>query len=81
MYVAQLNFNTAAPRLPTPTSNWFASDFEKILSEVVLLNPPAGRSREDLLPGECFHDVAQNPRSASSIGATQVNDHQRPRIT
>ena len=49
--------------------NWFATDIEKILKEVEMLNPCFERSRA--LPGEQFHDVGQNPRAASSIGATQ----------
>jgi len=49
--------------------NWFAGDFEKILNEVVALNP-AGDSA-DILPGEAFHEVCQNPADASSISATQ----------
>ena len=46
--------------------NWWNSDFEKNLSEVVALNPLGPPLR-----GEAYHDVGQNPRAASSIGATQ----------
>lgn len=46
--------------------NWWNSDFEKVLSEVVALNPLGAP-----LWGEAYHDVGQNPRAASSIGATQ----------
>jgi len=49
--------------------NWFASDFEKILKEVVALNPAS--SIEKLLPGEAFHEVCQNPRASSSIRETE----------
>ncbi len=49
--------------------NWFITDIEKICAETSFLNP-AGRY-EDLLPGEEFHDVGQNPQIGSSIGATQ----------
>jgi hypothetical protein len=50
-------------------SNWYANDIEKILQEVSILNPHG--SLADLLPGEAFHDVGQNPKISSSIGVTQ----------
>eukprot|EP00163_Fabomonas_tropica_P023293 TRINITY_DN40588_c0_g1_i1.p2 TRINITY_DN40588_c0_g1~~TRINITY_DN40588_c0_g1_i1.p2 ORF type:complete len:762 (+),score=128.68 TRINITY_DN40588_c0_g1_i1:2408-4693(+) len=49
--------------------NWYASDIEKILEEVTLLNPCEGRAH--LLPGEEYHEVGQNPKDSSSIGMTQ----------
>jgi hypothetical protein len=49
--------------------NWFCTDIEKIVREAVVLCPPGGTA--DILPGECLHDVAQNTKAASSIGATQ----------
>jgi hypothetical protein len=48
--------------------NWFVADFEKILKDAVALNPPCGIS--DMLPGESYHELAQNPRCSSSIGET-----------
>eukprot|EP00966_Prymnesium_polylepis_P301126 6957999-Prymnesium_polylepis.1 len=49
--------------------NWWASDFEKILHEAKILNPAGGVA--NALPCEALHEVSQNPRIASSIGATQ----------
>jgi len=49
--------------------NWFASDFEKVLCEAEALNGAGGAAYS--LPGESSHEVCQNPRAASSIGATQ----------
>ena len=51
--------------------NWFSSDFEKVLREVSFLNPRGSRLDHTRLPGETYHDVAQNPVAASSIGATE----------
>lgn len=49
--------------------NWFMTDIEKIIREAVGLSPSGGVVKS--LPGECFHDVGQNTKAASSIGATQ----------
>ena len=49
------------------TGNWFATDFEKILVEVVKLNPSNVHARS---PHDVWHDVSQNPQAASSIGKT-----------
>merc|ERR1711937_723136 len=49
--------------------NWFCTDIEKIVREAVVLSPTGGTA--NVLPGECLHDVAQNTKAASSIGATQ----------
>jgi len=49
--------------------NWFCSDFEKVLNEADELNPSNGM--QYALPGEACHEICQNPRAASSIGATQ----------
>lgn len=52
--------------------NWFISDIEKILAEFATLNMRGTRgARHRLLPGEAPVMVGQNPRAASSIGATQ----------
>eukprot|EP01104_Vermistella_antarctica_P015176 TRINITY_DN4921_c0_g2_i8.p1 TRINITY_DN4921_c0_g2~~TRINITY_DN4921_c0_g2_i8.p1 ORF type:complete len:973 (+),score=162.40 TRINITY_DN4921_c0_g2_i8:616-3534(+) len=49
-------------------SNWYCNDIEKVVQEVYLLNPSA---EDDLLPGEAYHIVGQNPKQGSSIGETQ----------
>jgi hypothetical protein len=49
--------------------NWFATDIEKILVEATVLNPSGGQM--NLLPGEEFHEVGQNPAAGSSIRKTQ----------
>jgi hypothetical protein len=49
--------------------NWYANDIEKILVEAQMLNPAGGRG--DMLPGEEFHEIGQNPAIGSSIEATQ----------
>eukprot|EP01065_Artemidia_motanka_P034163 TRINITY_DN4133_c0_g1_i1.p1 TRINITY_DN4133_c0_g1~~TRINITY_DN4133_c0_g1_i1.p1 ORF type:complete len:908 (+),score=128.78 TRINITY_DN4133_c0_g1_i1:332-3055(+) len=52
-------------------ANWYLIDVEKILHEVRLLNPPGFFHSDQLLPGEVFHEVGQNPKIGSSIAATQ----------
>jgi hypothetical protein len=49
--------------------NHYITDIEKILREAEMLSPPSAFG--DHLPGEELHAVGQNPRSSSSIGATQ----------
>jgi hypothetical protein len=49
--------------------NWYANDIEKILVEAQIINPASGRG--DMLPGEDFHEIGQNPAIGSSIEATQ----------
>mmetsp|Transcript_28719 Transcript_28719/g.72210 ORF Transcript_28719/g.72210 Transcript_28719/m.72210 type:complete len:754 (+) Transcript_28719:55-2316(+) len=49
--------------------NWLCNDIEKVVQEALVLNPPV--SWAHILPGEDFHEVAQNPKAGSSIGATQ----------
>jgi len=63
-------YGNALPRdARAKLSNWYATDIEKILQEVSILNPRG--SLAEILPGEAFHDVGQNPQISSSIGATQ----------
>jgi len=57
--------------------NWGLVDVEKICNEAKLLNPICGPTSAEfalsdlMLPGDAPHDVGQNPRVGSSIGATQ----------
>jgi len=52
--------------------NWFMSDIEKIVTEFAIMNVRGWNNAVDeLLPGEAPVMVGQNPRAASSIGATQ----------
>jgi hypothetical protein len=48
--------------------NWWLTDIEKVLVEGERLNP----ATKHLLPFECFHEVGQNVKAASSIGAENV---------
>ena len=48
--------------------NWWLTDIEKVLVEGERLNP----ATKHLLPFECFHEVGQNVKAASSIGAINV---------
>mmetsp|Transcript_60832 Transcript_60832/g.144966 ORF Transcript_60832/g.144966 Transcript_60832/m.144966 type:complete len:893 (+) Transcript_60832:103-2781(+) len=49
--------------------NWFITDIEKIVQEAWQLNPHA--SAAEMLPGEMFVNVGQNPKIGSSIKQTQ----------
>lgn len=52
--------------------NWFTTDIEKIVTEFAIMNVRGWDHFEDeFLPGEAPIMVGQNPRAASSIGATQ----------
>jgi len=52
--------------------NWFLTDVEKIMTEFAIMNVRGWDNEADeFLPGEAPLMVGQNPRSASSIGATQ----------
>jgi len=56
--------------------NWFMADVEKVIYDFVTLTPQNGRAYSyegygSRLPGEMPVVVGQNPRVASSIGATQ----------
>jgi len=56
--------------------NWFMADVEKVIHDFVSLTPQNGRAYSfegygSRLPGELPVVVGQNPRVASSIGATQ----------
>ena len=50
--------------------NWWLTDIEKICVEAERLNPGSA-PQGGLLPYEAYHEVGQNTRAASSIGATQ----------
>jgi len=52
--------------------NWFLSDIEKIVTEFAVMNVRGWNDElDEFLPGEAPLMVGQNPRAASSIGATQ----------
>lgn len=50
------------------TPNWFNCDIEKIAVEAAAVSPLVPQS--DLLPGDRYLNVGQNPKIGSSIGAT-----------
>lgn len=56
--------------------NWWLTDIEKVLVESEKLNP----ATTNLLPFEAFHEVGQNVKAASSIGATQHSQVNRSEL-
>ena len=68
--------NTKVSDPGAKVGNWFMADVEKVIYDFVSLTPQNGRAYSydghgSRLPGEMPVVVGQNPRVASSIGATQ----------